>query len=147
MLLRLRYIGLEHPDPFRLHWPCTGTALSAHDYPIDSAKIEFSNRTYQRLYREKAHTGRRLLKVPNPGFLCSIFDREPHMIRAARVSVALAQEVTHERRRLGEYLVGMPLRAFHVIEDPGDEFLWDPLVKEMLMEFTKIILGVRHRIG
>ena len=29
-------------DPFLLHRSCSGAALSSHDHPIDSTKIEFA---------------------------------------------------------------------------------------------------------
>ena len=44
-------------DPFFLHWPGSGTAFAADDYPVNPAQVEFAEILEQRFDAEEARAG------------------------------------------------------------------------------------------
>src|ERR1044071_9707671 len=53
----------NRPHPCLVHRPRLRAALTAHDHPIDTVKVQLADIADRWLDGEEAHTGRRLLKM------------------------------------------------------------------------------------
>ncbi|CAD5253912.1 hypothetical protein BOSE21B_100046 [Bosea sp. 21B] len=103
MFEKERYAGLltlvaDLTDPFRVHWTGTGATLASDDNPIDPIEVQRPDRPNQRLDRQEAGTGRRVLKVSNARFAGTVLDgyATPDMQWASAVSVPTAKKIPHQ---------------------------------------------------
>src|SRR5262249_44663426 len=56
---------------------------------------------------------------------------KPNMRRSLRISVALLQEIPHQRGPLRQDLEGVPVGFLHRVEHAPDEFLWHSLMEKV----------------
>lgn len=103
-------------DPFLLHGPCSRSALSADDHPVDSLQIQLADVFQKRFDREEANGGVRFLKVCDSRdtvFLIFDADTPPDVRLLSRESQFGIEQRAKAFRSFREDLIGMPVRYGH----------------------------------
>ena len=100
-----------------------GPLSPAYDCPRDTGQIHWSDLPQKRFERYETRLRIDLPKMIDSALAGCVFHRcpEPDVPRDFTVPVASTDIVTHQRATFCQYLVDMPIRRLHRVEDPVDK--------------------------